>query len=63
MTAKKKDLGFVADIVASDTEEATRLLQLIGAVEYSEVCEHDWHCYGTVNGATRYGCQKCGATR
>lgn len=29
----------------------------------NEPCEHEWHRFGTVNGVSDVGCQKCGATR
>ena len=49
--------------LAEGQEEAKRLLRLLGCVEMSEVCEHDWHRDGTVNGVTVYHCQKCGKAR
>ncbi len=58
------DPGFVADIMASEgNEKAKALLRRLGIVEMSEVCEHDWHYYGTVNSQPEYVCQKCGKVR
>jgi hypothetical protein len=61
--SEKKDPGFVADVMASDSEEAKQLLRLLGCVEMSEVCQHDWHKDGTVNGVAVYHCQNCGQER
>lgn len=63
MSETKRDPGFVADVMASDDESAKRVLRLMGAVEMSEVCEHDWHCSGTVNGRREFACQKCGKVK
>lgn len=52
------DPGFVADVMASNNEEVKALLRRLGLVEMSEVCEHDWHDYGS-----EVACQKCGKTR
>lgn len=58
------DPGFVADVLASKgNEEAKALLRRLGVAQYPEVCEHDWHRTGTVNGQSEYGCQKCGKVR
>lgn len=54
---------FVTDILAGDNEESQALLRQLGLVEYAEVCEHDWHRTGTVNGRTVSSCQKCGVSR
>jgi hypothetical protein len=55
--------NFVGDVMLSENEEAKRLLRLLGIVETSEVCRHDWHSDGTVNGATFWHCQNCGVER
>jgi hypothetical protein len=58
----KKDRGFVAGVMAMEGHEgAKRLLRLLGCVGRSDACEHEWHKVGTVNGATVYHCQLCGA--
>lgn len=54
---------FIADVMASDNAEAKALLRRLGVVEYAEVCEHDWHHTGTVNGRPEYTCQSCGKVR
>lgn len=58
-----KDPGFVADVMAGANEPAKSRLRLLGVVEMSEVCEHDWHRFGTVNGKGDVACQKCGAKK
>jgi hypothetical protein len=63
MMSEKKDPGFVADVIASGNEAAKRLLRMLGMIEMSEVCEHDWHKDGSVNGVAIWHCQKCGKTR
>lgn len=58
------DPGFVADVMVSKgNDEAKAILRRLGIVEMSEVCEHDWHHVGTMNGKTEYVCQKCGLAR
>ena len=43
------------------TTQSASLLRPLGASV--EICEHEWHRFGTVNGASDVGCQKCGATQ
>jgi hypothetical protein len=54
------DPGCIADVMAGNNEAAKNILRCAGVVEYGEVCEHDWHYYGNLNGRPEYACQLCG---